>query len=60
MAEDPNVEKFLAEQKALEDRKAALIKEVLRQKDEAMKGFDDQLARLGYQDNGAKSRRLTS
>jgi hypothetical protein len=31
----------------VEDRKQALIKEVLRQKAEAMKGFDDQLAKLG-------------
>jgi hypothetical protein len=55
--EDPNVEKFLAEEKALDNRKRALIDNVLRQKAEAVKGFDEQLAKLRYQDDGAKPRR---
>jgi hypothetical protein len=57
MPEDPNVEKLLAEQKALENRKRALIDDVLRQKVEPVKSFDEQLAKLRYHDNGAKPRR---
>jgi hypothetical protein len=50
MPQDPNdpVDKFLAEQKTLEAHRHELIKEVLRQKDAAMKAFDDKLERLGY------------
>ena len=57
MAEQPNVEKFLAEQKALEDRKQALIADILKQREAAMASFDEQLARLGYEPDGVKSRR---
>lgn len=42
------VEKFLADRKAFEDRKQALIDDLLRQKAEAMKAFDEKLAKLGY------------
>jgi hypothetical protein len=52
-----DVEKFLSEQKALEGRKQALIDDLLRQRAEAMNVFDERLAKLGYQDNGAKTRR---
>lgn len=47
MPDDP-VEKFLAEQKTLESQRHDLIKEVLRQKDAAIKSFDDKLEKLGY------------
>jgi hypothetical protein len=47
MADDP-VEKFLAEKKTLEAQRHELIKEVLRQKEAAIKAFDEKLARLGY------------
>lgn len=47
MPED-DVDKFLAEQKAVESKRHELIKEVLRQKDAAMKAFDEKLAKLGY------------
>jgi hypothetical protein len=48
MADDP-VDKFLAEQKTLEAHRHELIKEVLRQKEAAIKAFDDKLAKLGYE-----------
>ncbi len=47
MADDP-VDKFLTEQKTLEAHRHELIKEVLRQKEAAIKVFDDKLAKLGY------------
>jgi hypothetical protein len=43
------VEKLLAEQKAFEDRRKQLIEELLRQKEAAIKDFDEKLAKLGYQ-----------
>jgi hypothetical protein len=46
-AED-DVEKFLNEQKAIESKRHDLIKEVLRQKEAAIKVFDDKLEKLGY------------
>jgi hypothetical protein len=46
-----NVEKFLAEQKAIEDRRQELIKELLREKETAIKAFDEKLAKLGYEEN---------
>ena len=46
-AEDA-VEKFLSEQKTLEAHRHDLIKELLRQKEAAMKEFDDKLEKLGY------------
>ena len=51
------VEKFLLEQKAVEDRKQALIDDLLRQRGEAMKAFDDKLAKLGYKSRDGKPRR---
>jgi hypothetical protein len=49
--EKPNddVEKVLADLKGIEGRKQALIDDLLRQKAEAVKAFDDKLAKLGYQ-----------
>ena len=47
MADDP-VEKFLSEQKTLEAHRHELIKEVLRQKEAAIKAFDEKLAKLGH------------
>jgi hypothetical protein len=44
---DP-VDKFLNDQKAIEAQRHDLIKEVLRQKDAAIKAFDDKLEKLGY------------
>ena len=53
MADDP-VEKFLSEQKTLEAQRHELIKEVLRQKEAAIKAFDDKLEKLGYDAGHAK------
>ena len=55
MPED-DVEKFLTEQKTLEAHRHDLIKEVLRQKEAAIKAFDEKLARLGYDDEHAAKR----
>jgi hypothetical protein len=43
-----DVEKFLNEQKAVEARRQDLIKDLLRQKEAAIKAFDEKLARLGH------------
>jgi hypothetical protein len=51
------VEKVLADQKAIDDRKQALIDELLRQKADAVKVFDEKLMKLGYKPDGAKSRK---
>jgi hypothetical protein len=55
MADDP-VDKFLAEQKTLEAHRHELIKEVLRQKEAAIKSFDEKLAKLGYDGDHAPKR----
>ena len=55
MADDP-VDKFLAEQKTLEAHRHELIKEVLRQKEAAIKAFDDKLEKLGYDAEHASKR----
>jgi hypothetical protein len=49
-----DVEKFLAEQKAFEDRKQGLIDDLLKQRDAAMAAFDEKLAKLGYHANSGK------
>jgi transposase len=54
-ASPDEVEKFLNEQKTLEAHRQELIRELLREKEAAIKAFDEKLARLGY--NGAKPRR---
>jgi len=51
-----DVEKLLAEQKAIEDRRKALIDELLKQKAAAVKEFDEQLDKLGYHPDGRKKR----
>jgi hypothetical protein len=49
------IEKFLLEQKAVEDRKQTLIEDLLRQRAEAMKAFDDKLAKLGHKSPAGKA-----
>ena len=51
-----DIEKFLAEQKQLEGKRHDLIKEILRQKEAAIKAFDDKLAKLGYDGEHATKR----
>ena len=46
-----DVEKFLNEQKAVESRRQDLIKELLLQKEAAIKAFDEKLTKLGYEEN---------
>ena len=52
-----DVEKLLSEEKLLEDRKQALIADLLKQKEAAISVFDEKLAKLGYHGNPGKSRR---
>lgn len=51
------VEKFLTEQKSMEERKQALIDELLKQREAAIKVFDEKLEKLGYHANSGKGRR---
>ena len=48
------IEKFLLEEKAIEDRKQALIDDLLRQRAEAIKAFDEKLAKLGHKSPAGK------
>jgi len=50
MAEGDAVEKFLEEKKSFDDRRQALVDDLLRQKAEAIKAFDERLAKLGHVD----------
>jgi hypothetical protein len=43
-----DVEKFLSDSQQLESRRQELIKQVLREKEAAIKAFDEKLGRLGY------------
>ena len=51
-----DVEKFLAEKEQLDSRRQELIKDLLKQKEAAVKAFDEKLAKLGYKD-GTDSKR---
>ena len=51
-----DVEKFLSEQKAVEAHRQELIKDLLRQKDAAIKAFDEKLAKLGYEGSHGSKR----
>ena len=51
-----DVDKFLSDKQQLESRRQELIKDVLRQKEAAIKAFDEKLARLGHQDGAAPKR----
>ncbi len=46
------VEELLAEEKAFEDRKQVLIAGLLKQREAALKDFDEKLAKLGYRGDG--------
>lgn len=54
----PTSKKLLADEKVIEGRKQALIADLLRQKEAAIRGFDEKLAKLGYQttNSGGKKR----
>jgi hypothetical protein len=51
-----DVEKLLAEEQAVGERKKALIAALLKQREAALKDFDDRLAKLGYQQDGKQRR----
>jgi hypothetical protein len=51
-----DVDKFLSESQQLESRRQELIKQVLREKEAAIKAFDEKLAKLGYRE-GASAKR---
>ena len=52
-----DVEKLLSDEKTLEDRKQALIAEILKEREAAIAAFDEKLAKLGYHPNSGKGRR---
>ena len=52
-----DVEKVLSDLKSVEERKQAVIDDLLRQREAAIKVFDEKLAKLGYRANSAKSKR---
>jgi hypothetical protein len=59
MADDSKadaVEKLLSEEKAVEERKQALIADLLKQKEAAIAAFDEKLAKLGYHSNSKPKR----
>lgn len=49
-----DVEKFLAEQKAFEERRQALIAELLKRRERQNREIDEELARLGYRQDAPK------
>ena len=48
-----DVEKVLSDLKSAEDRKRGLIEDLLRQKAEAVKAFDEKLLKLGWKPDSA-------
>jgi hypothetical protein len=51
-----DVDKFLSESEQLESRRQELIKQVLREKEAAIKAFDEKLAKLGHREGAAQRR----
>lgn len=49
-----DVEKLLAEEKSLQERKQAAIDDLLKQREAAIAAFDEKLAKLGYHGNSGK------
>ena len=47
---------FLSEQQQLDFKRQQLIEELKKQKEAAIKAFDEKLARLGYRDGTAPKR----
>ena len=52
-----DIEKILHDEKSLEDRKRALIDDLLKQRDASIAAFDEKLAKLGYHGNSGKGKR---
>lgn len=55
MADD--VEKFLSEQRAMEEKRKALVDQLLKDREAAIKEFNDKLAKIGYTEDGSAARR---
>ena len=51
-----DVEKLLSEEKALDERRQALIQDILKQREAANAAFDERLAKLGYHANSGRRR----
>lgn len=54
---DNDVDKFLAEQKTVEEHRKQLIESLLKKREDQNREIDDQLAKLGYRVNNAKPKR---
>lgn len=54
---DNDVDRFLADEKSIEERRKQLVDGLLREKAEAIKAFDEKLAKLGYQASDGKPKR---
>ncbi len=52
-----DVEKLLAEEKSIQERRKQLIEGLLRKREAQNKEIDDQLAQLGYHGDHAKRKR---
>ena len=52
-----DVEKVLSDLKSIEDRKQSLIADLLKQRDAAIKDFDEKLAKLGHQAPNSSGRK---
>src|ERR1700693_2128683 len=52
-----DVEKVLSDLKSIEDRKQALIDDLLRQKADAMKAFDEKLLKLGWKQHSTAKKK---
>jgi hypothetical protein len=52
-----DVEKILHDEKSLEDRKQAVIADLLKQREAAIAAFDEKLEKLGYRANSGKPKR---
>lgn len=52
-----DVEKVLAELKAVEDRKQKLIDDLLKQREAVLREFDAKLAKLGYHAHNSAGRK---
>lgn len=55
-ARTDDVEKLLAEEKAIDERRKRLVDDLMKQKAAAIKEFDDKLAKLGHHPDGKQKR----
>jgi hypothetical protein len=52
-----DVEKLIADETVLDDRKQALVAAILKQKEPAIRGFDEKLEKHGYEVNAGRRKR---